>query len=52
MFDLLKHAYVNVRYRDTFEPDTKTVGALYLVIKKLVTLTNAVYERYLAIATI
>ncbi|WP_426669438.1 HEPN domain-containing protein [Mucilaginibacter sp. McL0603] len=52
MFDLLKHAYVNVRYRDIFEPDTKSVAALYLVTKDLVMLTNKVYEKHLMITTV
>jgi HEPN domain-containing protein len=52
LFDLLKHAYVNVRYRDAFEPDTKSLAALYLVIKKLVTLTGKVYEQHILTATI
>jgi HEPN domain-containing protein len=52
MFELLKHAYVNVRYRDTFEPDTKSVATLYMVIKELVTLTNKIYQEHLMVTTV
>ena len=51
LFELLKHAYVNVRYKDTFEPDTKSVAALYQIIKRLETLTAKVYEQHLSITT-
>lgn len=52
LFELLKHAYVNVRYRDAFEPDTQSVTGLYKVIKKLVSVTNKIYERHFLTTTI
>lgn len=52
LFELLKNAYVNVRYKDTFEPDTKSVAAIYQIIKRLETLTAKVYEQHLSITTI
>jgi HEPN domain-containing protein len=52
LFDLLKHAYVNVRYRDTFEPDTKSVETLYRVTRSFVSVTEQVYQRHLLAATI
>ena len=52
LFNLLQHAYVSVRYRDTFEPDIEQVAALYRVIKYFVSVTEQVYERHLLTATL
>ncbi|WP_295801693.1 HEPN domain-containing protein [Mucilaginibacter sp.] len=47
LFDLLKHAYVNVRYKDTFEPDTKSLETLYRVTKHFVSVVELVHQKYL-----
>jgi HEPN domain-containing protein len=47
LFDVLKHAYVNVRYKDRFEPNTNDVDTLYQVTKYFVSATETVYQKYL-----
>jgi len=47
LFELLKHAYVNVRYKDQFEPDINDVDTLYRVTKYFVSATEAVYQKHL-----
>ena len=48
-FEQLKHAYINVSYKDTFEPDPKVVDTLYQDIKELVIKVEQVYEKHLLI---
>ena len=52
LFNILKDAYINVRYKDTFEPDTKKVAILYPVIQELVILSEAIYTNHLAQSTL
>lgn len=52
LFELLKHAYINVRYRDTFEADIKSVESLYRVIKELVIVTSDICEKRLMTITL
>jgi len=47
LFDLLKHAYVNVRYKDTFQPDTKSLETLHRVTKHFVSVTELVHQKNL-----
>jgi HEPN domain-containing protein len=47
LFELLKHAYVNVRYKDQFEPDIKDADTLYQVTKYFVSATEAVYQKFI-----
>jgi len=48
-FNQLKNAYINVSYKDTFEPDIKVVDMLYQDIKILVIKVEQVYEKHLLI---
>jgi len=48
-FDVLKHAYVNVRYKDNYEPDESNIINLYPTIKKMVTVVETVYQKHLLI---
>ncbi len=52
LFDILKHAYVNVRYKDVFEPDLVSADALYQVAKEFMFVVNKVHEKHLLTTTI
>lgn len=47
LFNVLKNAYINVRYKDTYEADKQDVRAIYPYIKKLMVVVEKVYEHYL-----
>lgn len=46
-FNALKNAYINVRYKDTYEVDQQDVRAIYPYIKRLMLVVKKVYEHYL-----
>ena len=46
-FQVLKEAYINVRYRDTYEPDAKSLEALFPIVSKLVLLAEKVHRQFL-----
>lgn len=52
LFHLLKHAYVNVRYKDSFEASHASVQALYPVVQHFVSITSSVYHKHLLISSI
>lgn len=47
LFDLLKQAYINIRYKDSFEADEKDVEGLYRVTKQFVAVAEKVYDLHL-----
>lgn len=47
LFELLKHAYVNVRYKDGYEVDAAAVDELFRLAGHFLTVAEKVYERYL-----
>ena len=52
LFNTLKYAYVNVRYKDAYEPDEKAVIALHQIIRRFVTISKIVYEKHFMSATL
>lgn len=46
-FEQLKQAYINVSYKDAFEPDIKDVDTLYQDLNELVTQVEQVYQKHL-----
>jgi HEPN domain-containing protein len=46
-FHALKEAYINVRYRDNYEPDAKALEALFPIVSKLVLLAERVHRQFL-----
>ncbi len=44
LFNLLKHAYVNVRYKDQFEAEEGSVKDLLVEVRKLVAITENIYQ--------
>nr|WP_158534964.1 hypothetical protein [Mucilaginibacter hurinus] len=47
LFESLKQAYFNVRYKDGYKADIGTAKALYGVIKQLMEVAEKVYARHL-----
>ncbi len=47
LFDVLKNAYVNVRYRDHYEADAQTVEELEERVRRLVEVCQSVYAKHL-----
>ena len=47
LFDLLKHAYVYVRYKDLFEADATSVNILYQATSRFLIITEKIYTMYL-----
>jgi HEPN domain-containing protein len=45
-FTLLKDAYINVRYRDNYRPDGKSIDALYRIVMRFVAVTESVYAKH------
>jgi HEPN domain-containing protein len=45
-FEVLKLAYVNVRYKDNYEADANTVEQLYLMIRLLLPVAEQVYNKH------
>lgn len=52
LFSLLKHAYVNVRYKDSFEADIHSVHELYPIAQQFVNVTDHVYHKHLLTSSI
>lgn len=52
LFHLLKHAYVNIRYKDSFEADHASVQILYPVVQHFVSVTSKIYHKHLLISNI
>ncbi len=46
-FDMLKQAYVNVRYRDNYESDENHIADLHLTIQQLIIIVEKVYQKHL-----
>ncbi|RWY48320.1 HEPN domain-containing protein [Mucilaginibacter gilvus] len=46
LFNELKHAYVNVRYKDGYEAGRSNVSALLDTVKQLLTVAERVYEQH------
>jgi HEPN domain-containing protein len=51
-FTVLKEAYVSVRYRDNYLPDTSSVETLYPVVSNLLLTAEQVYRQFLLMNTI
>ncbi|MES2267915.1 MAG: HEPN domain-containing protein [Bacteroidota bacterium] len=47
LFNELKHAYVNVRYKDGYEAERENVKALFTTVKQLLNVAARVYEQHL-----
>jgi HEPN domain-containing protein len=52
LFELLKQAYVNVRYKDVFSVDYQAVVALFSVLTRLEETVTQVYQSYLLTKTL
>ena len=46
-FDCLKSAYIDARFKDVYEPDSKTVTDLYRLVKELTVTAGKIYHKYL-----
>jgi hypothetical protein len=46
LFDPLKHAYVNLRYKDHFERDARSTKASFKVAKHFIAVTRKVHDYY------
>jgi len=51
-FNLLKQAYVNVRYKDDFQAELVLVKALYPLVQQFVTVAGQVHQKHLMISSI
>lgn len=51
-FNILKDAYINVRYRDNYEPDSSSLDILYPVVSDLVSIAEQVHNQFLLKNTI
>jgi hypothetical protein len=52
LFNVLKGAYVDVRYRDRYEVDPPSVSALYLLVKKMIAVVDEVNQKHLLTSTL
>ncbi len=52
LFNELKHAYVNVRYKDAYEANRGNVRALLGTVKQLLNVAEKVYEHHLLISSL
>jgi hypothetical protein len=52
LFSLLKHAYVDVRYKDGFQVDTASVSTLYHIAKRFLMISEKVCEKQLMKSTL
>lgn len=46
-FNVLKDAYINVRYRDSYSPDRSSLDTLYPVVKNLLTTAEQIHHQFL-----
>jgi len=51
-FNILKDAYINVRYRDNYSPDSSSLDILYPVVSDLVSMAEQVHHQFLLKNTI
>jgi HEPN domain-containing protein len=52
LFNVLKHAYINVRYKDSYEIDHQSAASLFPYIKRLLAVVEQVYQRHLMMNTL
>jgi HEPN domain-containing protein len=52
LFNVLKHAYINVRYKDSYEIDNQSAASLFPYIKRLLAVVEQVYQRHLMMNTL
>ncbi len=52
LFNILKAAYIDVRYRDSYESDPASITAIYLLVKKMVGVIDQVNQKHLAASTL
>lgn len=52
LFNILKGAYVDVRYRDSYESDPKTVLALSDLVKEMIVVIEKVHQKHLLASTL
>jgi HEPN domain-containing protein len=52
LFNILKGAYVDVRYRDRYESDAASVAALYPLVKQMSTLLDQLSQKHLLASTL
>jgi HEPN domain-containing protein len=46
-FSILKDAYINVRYRDSYEPDSSSLDILYPVVSNLLSTAEQIHNQFL-----
>jgi HEPN domain-containing protein len=52
LFNELKHAYVNVRYKDGYEVERNNVRALLGTVKQLLNVAERIYEQHILISNL
>jgi HEPN domain-containing protein len=52
LFNQLKHAYIDIRYKDTFEVDPGYTAKLYQCIRQLLVVTEKVYQKHLLMSSL
>ncbi len=52
LFNVLKGAYVDVRYRDRYEVDSVAVSALYQLVKQMTIVINEVQQKHALVSTL
>lgn len=52
LFNVLKHAYINVRYKDSYEIDNQSAASLFPYIKRLLAVVEQVYQKHLMMNTL
>ncbi|MBD1395309.1 HEPN domain-containing protein [Mucilaginibacter glaciei] len=52
LFNVLKHAYINVRYKDSYEIDYQSTASLFPYIKQLLAVVEQIYQRHLMMNTL
>jgi HEPN domain-containing protein len=51
-FNILKDAYINVRYRDSYSPDSSSLNILYPVVANLLSTAEQVHNQFIMMNTI
>lgn len=52
LFNVLKHAYINVRYKDSYEIDHQSTASLFSYVQRLLVVVEQVYQRHLMMNTL
>ncbi|RWY55395.1 HEPN domain-containing protein [Mucilaginibacter gilvus] len=52
LFNELKHAYVNVRYKDSYKAERSNVRALLGTVKQLLNVAERVYEQHMLVSSL